>query len=249
MTDNSIVDNSMTDNFPKNIWFYWDYSRDMPDVFTNNINKIKSEYNDFNVEIINDEKINSISEINIIFPELLNLYNKINIYAAKADIARLIFLYFYGGLYLDTHINHDTNNINELFEKYKNYDFVIAKNDRCFNCSSLISKKKNNILNLAINNIINNLKKQYDLENINGYIKYDILMLTGSSIFFSILSLFLVKISDDCDNITNMLHFKKYNTAVYDFTKYFKYYQIGFHFNHGNDKHWHELQKTQKLFK
>ena len=43
------------------------------------------------------------------------LYNKLTIYAAKSDIARLIYLYFYGGIYLDTHIEHiskkDGNNI------------------------------------------------------------------------------------------------------------------------------------------
>ena len=81
--------------FPKNIWFYWDDFKNIPKEFVENIDMYIKNYPDFKVELIIDDNINSIPELNNIFPGLLSLYNKLNNYAAKSDIARLLYLYFY----------------------------------------------------------------------------------------------------------------------------------------------------------
>lgn len=252
---NGWLKKSYTTNFPKNIWFYWDDLKNIPKEFLDNIHLYKKNYPDFNVEIIIDEKINSIPELNIFFPELLFFYNKLNNYAAKSDVARLLYLYFYGGIFLDTHIEHifkvGSNNIYTLFEKYKNYDCITAKNDKHFNCTSLISKPYCNLLYNVLYEITKNLKKHYQLENNSmEYIKYNVLGLTGSSVFFSLLKLNQILNIINVDEITNSINFKKYNTACFYSSDYFNYYKVYFDYNHGNSKikHWSEKQKTERLF-
>jgi len=242
------------DSFPKNIYFYWDDSSNMPALFDENINTFKNNYNDFNVEIIYDSKINSIPELNTIFPGLLLLYNNLNIYAAKSDIARLLYIFFYGGIYLDTHIEHnfksDGKNIYKLFAKYKQFDFVIARNDKkTFNCSCIFGKPRCELLYKIILQITENLKKHYELEkNSNSHVNYDILFLTGSSNFYRILE--FNKITDIMNHkdIINSEKFKEYNTAIFCCTHYFNYYKVNFEYNHGNSKHWSEQQKIKRLF-
>jgi hypothetical protein len=242
--------------FPKNIWFYWDDLTNIPKEFQDNIDLYKKNYPDFNVEIIIDDKINSIPEVNNIFPGLLLLYNKLKIYAAKSDIARLLYLYFYGGIYIDIHVEHifklNSNNIYTLFEKYKNYDCIIARTNKgVFNCTTLISKPYSKLLYNVLCNLIKNLEKHYELErNSIEHISYNILNLTGSSIFFFILKFYELKNIVESDGITNSINFKTYNTACFCCSDYFNYNKVNFNYNHGDLKHrhWSEKQKTERLF-
>jgi mannosyltransferase OCH1-like enzyme len=242
--------------FPKNIWFYWDDLKNIPTEVVDNVNLYNKNYPDFKVEIIIDDNINTIPEINNIFPGLLSLYNKLNIYAAKSDVARLLYLYFYGGIYLDTHIEHifklNSNNIYTLYEKYKNYDCIIPRTNKgIFNCTTLISKPYCKLLYDALCEITKKLEKHYKLEkNTDEHIKYNILDLTGSSIFFFILKFYELKHIIRVDEITNSVNFKKYNNACFCCSDYFNYNKVNFNYNHGDskDKHWSEKQKIQKLF-
>lgn len=242
--------------FPKNMWFYWDDMKNIPKEFLDNINLYKKNYPDFEVEIIIDDKINSIPELNTIFPGLLSFYNNLSIYAAKSDIARLLYLYFYGGIYLDAHIEHnfkvDSNNIYTLYKKYTNYDCIIARTNKCvFNCTSLISKPYCKLLYDALYQITKKLEKHYELENNSvEHIKYSILDLTGSSIFFFILKFYELKNIVEADDITNSVNFKKYNAACFCCSDYFNYNKVNFNYNHGDSKykHWSEQQKIKKLF-
>jgi hypothetical protein len=241
-------------DFPKNIFFYWCTKENIPNEFVENINVIKNNYNDFNVELLDDNKIIMNPEINEIFPDLLKYYNKLNIYAAKSDICRLVCLYFFGGIYLDTHISHNFNsddyNLYRLFDKYKQFDCVIAKTrENIFNCSSLISKPRCKLLYDAIMQIIENLKGHYELEiNAIEHINYDILELTGSSNFYKILEFFKINKVMTNEDITNSESFKKYNTAVFCCCDYLNYYTVNFSYNHCNNKHWSEMQKVNPLF-
>ena len=197
--------------------------------------------------------MNMIPEINEIFPDLLTYYNKLNIYAARSDITRLVLLYFFGGIYLDTHISHNSNsddhNLYKLFEKYKQFDIVIAKTSgNIFNCSAIFSKPKCELLYVIILQIIENLKRHYELEiNSTEHINYDILILTGSGNFYRILEFDKITCPDN-EDITNSQIFKKYNAAVFCCCNYFFYYTVNFYYNHGNNKHWAELQKDNPLF-
>jgi len=240
--------------FPKNIWFYWDDLKSIPREFLDNIKLYEKNYPDFKVEIIIDDNINLIPELNNTFPGLLFLYNKLNNYAAKSDVARLIYLYFYGGIYVDTHVEHifkaNCNNIYTLYDKYKNYDCSIARNKKgVFNCTTLISKPYCNLLYYALCDITKKLEKHYELENkTDEYIKYNVLCLTGSSVFFLILKFYELKHIIEPDDITNSVNFKKYNTACFCCSDYFNYYKVNYNYNHGNSNHWSEQQKTKRLF-
>jgi mannosyltransferase OCH1-like enzyme len=242
--------------FPKNIWFYWDDFKNIPKEFVENINMYIKNYLDFKVELIIDDNINSIPELNNIFPGLLSLYNKLNNYAAKSDIARLLYLYFYGGIYLDTHVEHifklNDNNIYTLYEKHNNYDCIIARTSKgVFNCSTLISKPYCQLFYDALCEITKRLEKHYELEkNTSEHIKYNVLQLTGSTVFDCILKLYKYKNIKDENEIINSEEFKKYNTACYCCSDYFNYYKVNFKYNHGDSKHkhWSEQQKIKKLF-
>ena len=107
--------------FPKNIFFYWN-STDVPLDVLNNIESYKSKYKDFHIKLIYDTDLNDFSND---FPKLMKLYNKLNNYAAKSDIARLLILYRYGGLYIDCNTicipyleGYENNTLYDLFEKY-----------------------------------------------------------------------------------------------------------------------------------
>lgn len=251
---NMWVKKSYTLNFPKNIWFYWDDFKNMPIEFLDNINLYKKNYPDFKVEIIVDDNINSMTEFENTFPGLLILYNKLNIYAAKSDIARLIYLYFYGGIFLDTHVEHifklNYNDIYTLYNKYTKFDCIIARDKKkVFNITTLISKPYCQLLYKVLCDITKRLEKHYELENNSTeHIKYNILQLTGSSIFDCILKLSKYKNIDDENEITNSEEFKKNNTACYCCSDYFNYYKVNFNYNHGNSKHWSEQQKIKKIF-
>ena len=243
-------------HFPKNIWFYWDDLKNIPKEFVDNVKLYEKNYPDFKVEIICNDNINSIPQLNNIFPGLLALYNKLNIYAAKSDVARLLYLYFYGGIYLDTHVEHifklDSNNIYTLYEKYKNYDCIIARTNKgVFNCTTLISKPYCKLLYNALCDVTKNLEKHYELENNTvEHVKYNILNVTGSSVFFFILKFYELKNIIEADDITNSVNFKKYNTACFCCSDYFNYNKVNFNYNHGDSKHkhWSEQQKTKRLF-
>jgi mannosyltransferase OCH1-like enzyme len=245
--------------FPNNIWFYWNDFKYIPKEVVDNINLYRKTYSDFKIELIIDDNINQIYELNNLFPGLLSLYNNLNNYAAKSDIARLLYLYFYGGIYIDTHVEHfehikfNNNTINKLYDKYNNYDCIIARTNKgIFNCTTLISKPYCKLLSDALCEITKKLEKHYELEkNTTEHIKYSVLDLTGSSIFFFILKFYELKNITDNDEITNSANFKKYNTACFCCSDYFNYNKVNFNYNHGDSKHkhWSEQQKVKKLFK
>ena len=88
----------MLDVITKQIFMYWTGSS-IPDEIKQNIVNFKNVNKDFNVKIINDSDFLELATID--FPKLINLFNKINIPTCKSDIARLLFLYYYGGIYID----------------------------------------------------------------------------------------------------------------------------------------------------
>ena len=89
----------------KNIHQIWIGPKKKPDIFLNTWKvDYLNKFNDWNYTLWNDEKVDDLFkkdykdfDINI----LKNIYYNENEYYCKADIARLLILYNYGGIYID----------------------------------------------------------------------------------------------------------------------------------------------------
>lgn len=98
---------------------------------------------------------------------LLNKYYKFDYLHQKVDFAKLIILYLYGGICIDMDA-YTKKNLDSLFNKYSNYDFVLSnlkdlgyignlyicnRLNQCFNNGIFFGKPKSDILNYIIDNI------------------------------------------------------------------------------------------------
>jgi mannosyltransferase OCH1-like enzyme len=79
------------------VFAYWD--GDLPDALSDFKREWREAFSQFVIFGNNEVKL----ALNRIFPSFVEIYDSIRIPAAKADIARLILLYEFGGLYVDCH--------------------------------------------------------------------------------------------------------------------------------------------------
>uniref|UniRef100_A0A6C0EK22 Uncharacterized protein n=1 Tax=viral metagenome TaxID=1070528 RepID=A0A6C0EK22_9ZZZZ len=249
---------------PKNIYFYWD-TLEIPEEALNNVKNYKAQNRDFNVKILNDEDINIYKNE---FPELIELFHLATISALKADIIRLIFLYKEGGIWIDMNTTLEINDgIKILYDRYKQYDFVITIQPTCRNdlkTSCLISKINSKLAYDTIIKMTENLKRHYELEKKSQeYISYNFFLFVAPVVFFDLLEYhyddeFRKKINNEFikDNDNNIItlkskKFEEYNCGLMDVDpKLLHFYGCNMSHHHGENfhKHWSNLQKTQKLF-
>ena len=251
-------------DIPKNIFFYWD-SLEIPDEVLNNVNNYKKHNPDFNVIILNDEDINKYKNE---FPETIQLFHLATIAALKSDIIRFIFLYKEGGMWIDantTLVNDD--GIKILFDRYKQYDFVInlhpnLKNNLATSC--LISKINSQLAYDTIIKMTELLNQHYQIEKKSQvYIPYNYFLMIAPVVFFNMLNYeysheFRNRINNEFikDNNNNIItlkseKFKEYCCGLMDITNLLQFYGCNMEHHHGKNmhKHWSNLQKSQKLFK
>jgi len=134
---------------------------------------------------LNDEDINKYEND---FPELIKLFNLSTIAALKSDIIRLIFLYKEGGFWVDSNATLGKDNgIKILYDRYKQYDFVITILPTCRNdlkTSALISKTNSKLAYDTITKITENFKRHYEKEKITQeYIPYNFFMGCSCGVF------------------------------------------------------------------
>jgi len=249
---------------PKNIFFYWD-TLEIPEEALNNVKNYKARNEDFNVKILNDEDINIYKNE---FPELISLFHLSTIAALKSDIIRLIFLYKQGGIWIDINTTLKINNgIKVLYDRYKQYDFVVTILPTCRNdlkTSALISKINSKLAYDTITKTTENLKRHYELEkNSQVYIPYNYFLWIAPVVFFELLEYdfddkFRERINNEFikDKDNNIItlkskKFEEYNCGLMDVNDSLSFYGCNMSHHHGKkfDKHWSNLQKTQKLFK
>lgn len=249
---------------PKNIFFYWD-SLEIPEEILNNVKNYIEKNDDFNVKILNDEDIDKYKNE---FPELIRLFHLVTIAALKSDIIRFIFLYKEGGIWIDSNTTLETDDgIRKIYDRYKEYDFCITilpnqRND--LKTSALISNINSKLAYDTIIKMTQNLKIHYEIENKSKeYIPYNYFMWIAPVVFFDILEYyfddsFRTRINNEFirDNYNNIISlqskkFEEYNCGLMDVHKLLKFYGCNMSHHHGQnyDKHWSNLQKTQKLFK
>lgn len=219
-------------NIPKQIFFYWTGSK-IPEEIKKNVENYKKINNDYQVEIIMDDNL-FLDKAKYDFPSLTNLFNKISIPSCKSDIARLLILYYFGGIYVDCN-TIPLKCFNDFYVTIKDKDFVISFNYNNLDYSTrvLFSSKESSVLKEILIKITNNLENLFNLEkesNIN--IEYNILLLTGTGPFNDVLGR-----NGDVDKFDD-------NSDI------IKHYgcNMEHHHNKNFEKHWSNLQKKQKLF-
>ena len=231
----------------------------------NNVNNYKKHNPDFNVIILNDKDINKYKNE---FPETIKLFHLVTIAALKSDIIRFIFLYKEGGIWIDSNttlINND--GIKILYHRYKQYDFVItilpcSRKDLLTGC--LISKINSKLAYDTIIKMTELLNQHYEIEKKSQvYIPYNFFLMVAPVVFFDFLN---YEFSDDFrnrinnefikDNNNNIItlkseKFEEYCCGLMDVTNLLIFYGCNMNHHHGENfnKHWSNLQKSQKLFK
>ena len=214
---------------------------------------------------MNDDDINIYEPE---FPELIKLFHLSTIAALKSDIARFIFLYKEGGIWIDMNTTlRIKNGIKVLYDRYKHYDFVITifptrRNDLATSC--LISKVNSKLAYDAITKMTENLKIHYELEKKSPvYIPYNYFLWIAPVVFFKLLEYdyddgFRRRINNEFikDNDNNIISlkskkFEEYNCGLMDVKHSLTFYNCNMSHHHRENfhKHWSVLQKTQKLFK
>ena len=251
---------------PKNIFFYWDGK--LPDEVENNINNYKNKNPEFNVKLLSNDDINKYKEK---YSKLVKFFNLATISAFKSDIIRLIYLYEEGGIWIDcnTTLIND-NSIKDMFEIYKDYDFVLtilSNTQYKFDLGAmvLISKPNARIVYESIISMTVNISKHFNIEKNNKeYVSYNYFLFIVPVVTCKILdykiddhlfrnSLITKFIKDSNNNITSidLPKFKEYNCGIwFPNPNQLRLYGCNMHHHHGKNmhKHWSELQKRQKLF-
>ena len=171
-----------------------------------------------------------------------------------------------GGLWLDANtVFVNENSINLLFEKYKNFDFVITVIPLYnFDMASgaMLSKKKSKLALDILNKIKQNLSNHYNLENnSNEYIPYNFFMFVAPVVCYELLeykffeefrnNVKKIYTENNNDILTlDLPKFREYNCGLMEISNYLKFYgcNMDHHLGDNIHLHWSNLQKTQKLF-
>lgn len=182
------------------------------------------------------------------------LYQQIVLPAAKSDLARLLLLNQFGGLYVDAHTGpSDPGRLVETFDHLSAYELVIygkqweIKQAHDFNLMNtvILARAKSSLIQMLIDRVSGNLAQQYDKEqSIGGYSPYSLHDLTGTQVIIK--SFFengvwpppLAKIFDSKIKIVSMPSAESEGFHIYQFYDY-----------RTPGSHWSEREKVEPLFR
>jgi len=124
------------------------------------------------------------------FPMYIDLYEKIRLPAAKSDVARLLALYEFGGLYVDCHNGvRDVEGLTRLFTCLDDYEAIFIDRRLSFFPrppgehflinGPIFSRPRSELFMILARQAFANLAWQQRLEKEYGYVSYDVARLTG----------------------------------------------------------------------
>jgi hypothetical protein len=124
------------------------------------------------------------------FPMYIDLYKKIRLPAAKSDVARLLALYEFGGLYIDCHNGiRDVDQLTRLFTCLNDHEAIFI--DRRVNFfprppgehflinGPIFSRPRSELFMILARQAFANLVWQQRIEQQYGFVCYDVARLTG----------------------------------------------------------------------
>jgi hypothetical protein len=124
------------------------------------------------------------------FPQYLASYNAIRIPAAKADIARLLALYEWGGLYVDCHCGiKDQDGLRRLMARLSEFEAIFVDRrlskklrppeEHFLINAILLGRAKSQLFLAMARQAMANLQRQREIEQEKGFVPYHIGGLSG----------------------------------------------------------------------
>jgi hypothetical protein len=134
--------------------------------------------------------VDAVACLKRIMPEYVGLYNRIRLPACKSDVARLLLLHEYGGLYVDAHVGPgDGDRLARILSKLANYELIVfekvwerkdADDVHAVN-TVLAARRSTEIVPMLILSAMLNLSAHAAKEAVTvGYVPYNIYVLTGA---------------------------------------------------------------------
>jgi SAM-dependent methyltransferase len=211
------------------------------------INEWREEFPHF--QIFGDAEVRPLIER--YFPDRVKLYHKINIPTAKSDIALLLLLYEFGGLYIDCHCGiRDADKVRMLLSSLDKYDAIFV--DRILSQeprppdqhlvinSIILSRPHFDLILRMCRQAFVNFARQHDKEVREGFVSYDIWSLSGPGLVTAML---LEPASFNCDvrwDYEGRIKIVREEIAPIVRNRYRGYGIPG--------QHWSERQKVELLF-
>jgi hypothetical protein len=236
---------------PKKLAFYWDGKP--PKEVENNIRDTAKLLPDFKITILTDDDI--VPLLNRRWHRLSKVFASIRMPSCKSDLARLVWLYYEGGYYMDTHgkiVSPQNMQNSTLVEEFSFYigcthDFQMSNN-------FLAAKRGSYVIDLWLTEAENRVLDQYRKEcsSPNTHIPYNIHTMTGSAI----LSMDfcnpekVIKTYYNKGSLVYPLDCVDIKGGCFDSMSFVGMYQVGFDINHGKNmhRHWSRRQMNERLF-
>ncbi|MBB2166515.1 hypothetical protein HLH26_18685 [Gluconacetobacter sp. 1b LMG 1731] len=182
---------------------------------------------------------------------LRKIYTSITIPAARSDVARIILLLEYGGMYVDAHTGiaeRESHLLPSTLEKLSTYDVLLfgkgwERNDQdIINVMNTViaGRSRSFILKSILKRIFLNLEDHYEKENTTkDYVPYEIFHLTGTqAIMDTIFS--KTDIFYEYKDMVKLITMDHASSCGFEIYKHYTYRE--------NGKHWSEMQKKNRLF-
>ena len=141
-----------------------------------------------NFRVLSDYDI--VPLVDAYFPQYMALYHEIRIPAAKADLARLLACYKWGGLYIDCHCAiRDIHGLKELIQQLRRIELIFV--DRTLEFaprlpgehylinSIILSRPGSELFSFIASRAFKNLEWQRNQERQHGFVQYDISSMSG----------------------------------------------------------------------
>ncbi|MDE2458089.1 MAG: hypothetical protein KGL20_02520 [Rhodospirillales bacterium] len=180
-------------------------------------------------------------------------YRKIRLPSAKSDVARLLLLRRYGGLYIDAHVGPTSPEcLLETIEKLSEYNLILfgkgwaMQKETDFDLMNgvIAARKGANELDAVIGLVIKNIRDQYEKEEKTAdYVPYSVFGLTGT---YTLIQAFFDQIPPrpslkaPFKNTIQIHYMKDNNSSGFEIAAFYSYRKPG--------NHWSEREKNERFF-
>lgn len=244
----------------RKLFFYRD--KETPDAVLRNVENFSKSLRDVEVILLTDSMLDQFSEV---FPDVVELIPQISLPATRSDLVRLMALYQYGGMWLDSNTTlKDPVKFDGLFDVYSSFHFVITvmENSRFdLKTSALMAQSGSTLAWESVEKTMDNLHRHFELEKkTSEYVPYNMFMFTAPVIWTEMIGYTFddkfrnqVALTFQQNPKTLTLYlpkFEEYGVALMKVNEIVQFYGCNMDHHHGENfhNHWSETQKRQRLF-
>ena len=244
----------------RKFFFYWD--NETPDAVLRNVENFSKSLRDVEVILLTDSTLDQFSEV---FPDVVDLIPRISLPSLRSDLVRLMALYQYGGMWLDSNTTlKDPVKLEGLFDVYSSFQFVITvlENSRFdLKTSALMARPGSTLASKSIEKTMENLHRHFELEKkTSEYVPYNMFMFVAPVIWTEMIAYtfddkFRNQVASTFQQNPKTLtldlpEFEEYGVALMKVNEIVEFYGCNMDHHHGENlrNHWSERQKRQRLF-